>query len=49
MRPRATSGDVRAIRAPECELYDLLVLRRGMSLSRFGRFVADAMSAALLP
>ena len=31
------------------ELYDLLVLRRGMSLQRFGRFVADAMIAALLP
>jgi AcrR family transcriptional regulator len=31
------------------ELYDLLVLRRGMSLPRFGRFVADAMAAALLP
>jgi AcrR family transcriptional regulator len=31
------------------ELYDLLVLRRGMSLPRFGRFVADATAAALLP
>jgi AcrR family transcriptional regulator len=31
------------------ELYDLLVLRRGMSLPRFGRFVTDAMTAALLP
>jgi len=31
------------------ELYDLLVLRRGMSLEHFGRFVADAMIAALLP
>lgn len=31
------------------ELYDLLVLRRGMPLTRFGRFVADAMTAALLP
>lgn len=31
------------------ELYDLLVLRRGMSLPRYGRFVADAMAAALLP
>jgi AcrR family transcriptional regulator len=30
------------------ELYELLVLRRGMSLQRFGRFVADAMTAALL-
>jgi AcrR family transcriptional regulator len=31
------------------ELYDLVVLRRGMSLRRYGRFVADAMTAALLP
>ena len=30
------------------ELYELLVLRRGMSLNRYGRFVADAMAAALL-
>ena len=31
------------------ELYELLVLRRGWSLPRFGRFVADFMIAALLP
>jgi AcrR family transcriptional regulator len=31
------------------ELYELLVLRRGMSLARYGAFVADAMTAALLP
>jgi AcrR family transcriptional regulator len=31
------------------ELYELLVLRRGMPLRRYGRFVADAMVAALLP
>jgi len=30
------------------ELYELLVLRRGMTLQRYGRFVADAMTAALL-
>jgi hypothetical protein len=30
------------------ELYELLVLRRGMPLKTFGRFVADAMVAALL-
>lgn len=30
------------------ELYELLVLRRGMSLKKFGQFVADAMIAALL-
>ena len=30
------------------ELYELLVLRRGMRLARFGEFVASAMIAALL-
>jgi AcrR family transcriptional regulator len=30
------------------ELYELLVLRRGWSNKRFGRFVADAMISALL-
>lgn len=30
------------------ELYELLVLRRGMSLPRYGSFVAEAMIAALL-
>lgn len=30
------------------ELYDLLVLRRGMPLKTYGEFVADAMIAALL-
>lgn len=30
------------------ELYELLVIRRGMPLERFGDFVADAMIAALL-
>jgi AcrR family transcriptional regulator len=31
------------------ELYDLLVVRRKMPLRKFGEFVADAMTAALLP
>jgi AcrR family transcriptional regulator len=31
------------------ELYELLVLRRSWSLVRYGRFIADAMIAALLP
>ncbi len=31
------------------ELYDLLVLQRGWSPERYGRWVADALSAALLP
>jgi AcrR family transcriptional regulator len=30
------------------ELYELLVLRRGWTPQRFGRFIADAMTAALL-
>jgi AcrR family transcriptional regulator len=31
------------------ELYELLVLRRGWPLARYGRFVGEAMIAALLP
>jgi hypothetical protein len=31
------------------ELYELLVLRRRWPLERYGRFVAQAMIAALLP
>lgn len=31
------------------ELYDLFVIRRGWSPTRFGRFVAEALIAALLP
>ena len=31
------------------ELYELLVIRRGWSIERYGCFVADAMIAALLP
>jgi hypothetical protein len=31
------------------ELYELLVIRRGWSIHRYGRFIADAMIAALLP
>ncbi len=30
------------------ELYELLVVRRGWSVARYGRFVADAMAGALL-
>jgi len=30
------------------ELYELLVLRRGWTAERYGRFAADAMTAALL-
>ena len=31
------------------ELYELLVLRRRWSTDRYGRFIAEAMIAALLP
>jgi AcrR family transcriptional regulator len=31
------------------ELYELLVIRRGWMLERYGQFIADAMIAALLP
>ena len=31
------------------ELYELLVIRRGWSVERYGGFIADAMIAALLP
>jgi AcrR family transcriptional regulator len=31
------------------ELYELLVIRRGWSIERYGRFIADSMIAALLP
>jgi hypothetical protein len=31
------------------ELYDLLVLQRGWTNERYGRFIADALIAALLP
>lgn len=31
------------------ELYELLVIRRGWTPDRYGRWVADALGAALLP
>jgi AcrR family transcriptional regulator len=31
------------------ELYELLVIRRGWAVERYGQFIADAMIAALLP
>jgi AcrR family transcriptional regulator len=47
MSVRAAADVLWTYSAPE--LYDLLVLRRGMPLARFGRFVAEATAAALLP
>jgi AcrR family transcriptional regulator len=50
LRPGITVADAANVMwtytAPE--LYELLVLRRGMPLKTYGRFVADAMIAALL-
>jgi AcrR family transcriptional regulator len=50
LRPGVTVADAAnvmwAYTAPE--LYELLVLRRGMPLKAFGRFVSDALMAALL-
>jgi hypothetical protein len=31
------------------EFYEMLVIRRGWSVERYGQFIADAMIAALLP
>ena len=31
------------------ELYEMLVIRRGWDVERYGRFIADSMIAALLP
>ena len=31
------------------ELFELLVVRRGWSIERYGQFIGDAMIAALLP
>ena len=31
------------------EVYEMLVIRRGWAVERYGRFIADAMIAALLP
>jgi AcrR family transcriptional regulator len=44
--PAQTADVLWTYSAPE--LYELLVLRRGWSRKRFGRFVADAMANALL-
>jgi hypothetical protein len=44
--PRTTCSRVWTYTSPE--LYELLVLRRGMPLQKYGEFVANAMIAALL-
>ena len=51
LRPGVTVGHAADVlwTYSSAELYELLVLKRGMSLRRYGTFVADAMIAALLP
>jgi AcrR family transcriptional regulator len=50
LRPGITVADAANVlwTYSSAELYELLVLRRGMPLKTYGRFVADAMIAALL-
>ena len=50
LRPGITVGDAANVMwtYSSPELYELLVKRRGMPLKTYGRFVADAMIAALL-
>ena len=51
LRPGVSADEARDVlwtyNSPE--LYSLLVLRRGWSTPRYGRWVADALAAALLP
>jgi AcrR family transcriptional regulator len=51
LRDGLTLQDVRDVlwTYSSAELYDLLVVRRGWSADRFGRFAAEGMAAALLP
>jgi AcrR family transcriptional regulator len=51
LRPGLTLGAVRDVlwTYSSPELYELLVIRRRWSVERYGRFIADAMIAALLP
>jgi len=50
LRPGITVGEAANVMwtYTSPELYELLVLRRGMPLKRYGRFVAEAMIAALV-
>ncbi|MGZ4784909.1 MAG: TetR/AcrR family transcriptional regulator, partial [Acidimicrobiales bacterium] len=47
LRTKEAAEVMFALSSPE--LYELLVLRQGWTLARYGRFVRDAMAAALLP
>lgn len=51
LRPGISVDDARDVlwTCNSVEIYDLLVLQRGWSADRYGRWVAEAMIAALLP
>jgi hypothetical protein len=51
LRPALSADDARDVlwTYNSVELFDLLVLQRGWSSERYGRFVAEALIAALLP
>jgi AcrR family transcriptional regulator len=51
LRPGVTLDEARDVlwAYSSAELYELLVIRRGWQIDRFGRFVASGMIAALLP
>lgn len=51
LRPGLTVDDARDVlwTYNSAEVYDLLVLQRGWEPERYGRWVADALAAALLP
>lgn len=50
LRPGVSGDDARDVlwACTSPELYDLLVQRRGWTVERFGRFIADTMSGTLL-
>ncbi len=51
LRPGVTVDEARDVlwTCNSAEVYDLLVLRRGWSPERYGRWVADTLAAALFP
>jgi hypothetical protein len=51
LRPELTQDDVRDVlwTFNSVSIYELVVLERGWDADRYGRFVADALVAALVP